>query len=131
MSRQRIHNLASVVRHVPIDNLQIAQSTAHACEVQPLPPKQQKKWLDKSSTEGWSKSQLRVEIRKAKRPKVSEGTTAPEPAGKPTFDTARLQAVYEELVSLEQMALDADVAIDDQIRDARLEVAEAIRILST
>ena len=131
LSRQRLHNLASVVRNVPIENIQIAQTTAHASEVQPLPPKQQKKWLDKSATEAWSVSQLRVELRKAKRPKVSEGTTEPEPVSKTTFDTARLQAVYEELVSLEQMALDADVAIDDQIRDARLEVAEAIRILST
>ena len=131
LSRQRLHNLASVVRNVPIENIQIAQTTAHASEVQPLPPKQQKTWLDKSATEAWSVSQLRVELRKAKRPKVSEGTTEPEPASTPTFDAARLQAVYEELVSLEQMALDSDVAIDDQIRDARLEVAEAIRILST
>ena len=43
LSRQRIHHLASVVRNVPIDNLQIAQSTAHATEVKSLPRKDQKK----------------------------------------------------------------------------------------
>ena len=131
LSRQRLHNLASVVRNVPIENIQIAQSTSHASEVQPLPPKQQKTWLDKSATEGWSTSQLRVELRKAKRPKVSEGTTAPEPAGKPTFDTARLQAVHEELVSLEQMALDADLDIADFIGDARVLVSDAIKAVAT
>ena len=131
LSRQRIHNLASVVRNVSIDNLQLAQSTGHACEVQPLPPKQQKKWLDKSATEAWSVSQLRVELRKAKRPKVSEGTTEPEPVSKPTFDTARLQTVYEELVTLEQMALDADLYIADNIRGARVLVSDAIKAVAT
>ena len=130
LSRQRVHHLASVVRKVPIENLKIAQSTAHATEVKALPRAQQKKWLEKSVTEDWSTSQLRVELRKAKRPKVSEGTTEPEPASAPTFDTARLQAVHEELVSLEQMALDADLSIADRIRDAHLEVNEAIRILA-
>ena len=131
LSRQRIHHLASVVRKVPIENLEIAQSTAHATEVQSLPPQQQKKWLDKSETEGWSKSQLRVELRKAKRPKVSEGTTEPEPVSKPTFDTARLQTVYEELVTLEQMALDADLYIADNIRGARVLVSDAIKAVAT
>ena len=43
LSRQRLHNLASIVRNVPIENLQIAQSTEHAATVQPLPPKQQRR----------------------------------------------------------------------------------------
>ena len=127
LSRQRIHHLASVVRNVPIDNLQIAQSTAHATEVKALPPKQQKKWLDKSATEAWSKSQLRVELRKAKRPKVSEGTTEPEPVSTPTFDIARLQAVYDELDALGQMALDADLDIADFLADACAFVSDAIK----
>ena len=131
LSRQRIHHLASVVRKVPIENLEIAQSTAHATEVQSLPPKQQKKWLDKSEAEGWSKSQLRVELRKAKRPKVSEGTTEPEPAVKPTFDIARLQAVHDELVNLEQMALDADLEIADFIGNARVLVSDSIKVVET
>ena len=112
---------------MPIENLKIAQSTGHATEVQPLPPKQQKKWLDKSVTEDWSTSQLRVELRKAKRPKVSEGTTEPEPASAPTFDIARLQSVYEELIALEQMALDADLDIAGFIADARGLVSDAIK----
>ena len=129
LSRQRLHNLASVVRNVPIENIQIAQSTGHASEVQPLPPKQQKKWLDKSATEAWSVSQLRVELRKAKRPKVSEGTTAPEPSSTPTFDIARLQAVHKELLELQQDALDAEVAIAGHIGEAELLIAEAISIV--
>ena len=127
LSRQRIHNLASVVRHVPIENLQIAQSTAHACEVQPLPPKQQKKWLDKSATEAWSASQLRVELRKAKRPKVGEGTTEPEPAPKKIFDLARLEAVTSEVLELEQLALDVkQEAIADHLSDASSDLRRAI-----
>ena len=122
LSRQRLHNLASVVRNVPIENLEIAQSTAHATEVQALPRKQQQKWLDKSATEGWSKSQLRVELRKAKRPKVSEGTTVPEP----TFDLDRLKRAQVELVTLEQLALDADAEIDGYIRLAHESLANAI-----
>ena len=125
LSRQRIHNLASVVRNVPIDNLQIAQSTAHASEVQPLPPKQQKTWLDKSATEGWSKSQLRVELRKAKRPKVSEGTTESEP----TFDLDRLKRAHVELVTLEQLALDAVAELAGYIRVAHGSLAKAIWIM--
>ena len=128
LSRQRIHHLASVVRKVPIGNLQIAQSTAHATEVKALPEKQQKTWLDKSATEGWSTSQLRVELRKAKRPKVSEGTTEPEPAS-PTFDLDRLKRAQVELVDLEQLALDADVEIDGYIRVAHESIATAIASL--
>ena len=129
LSRQRIHNLASVVRNVPIDNLQIAQSTAHACEVQPLPPKQQKKWLDKSATEGWSKSQLRVELRKAKRPKVSEATTEPEPPPKMQFDRVRLERVATEVLELEQLATDADMkAVADHLSDAYSDLAKAVQL---
>ena len=129
LSRQRIHNLASVVRHVPIENLQIAQSTAHACAVQPLPPSQQKTWLDKSATEGWSTSQLRVELRKAKRPKVSEGTTAPEPPPKKRFDLARLEVVTSEVLELEQLALDVDQeAIADHLSDASSDLKRAIEL---
>ena len=126
LSRQRLHNLASVVRNVPIENIQIAQTTAHASEVQPLPPKQQKKWLDKSATEGWSKSQLRVELRKAKRPKVSEGTTEPEPASAPTFDLDRLKAVRQELLDLQQLALDTNADIEDYLQDAFQAVNNAL-----
>ena len=129
LSRQRIHNLASVVRNVPIDNLQIAQTTGHACEVQPLPPKQQKKWLDKSATEGWSVSQLRVELRKAKRPKVSEGTTEPEAHGTPVFDAARLERVLAEVLELQQLALDADQeSIANHLKDAYADLDKAVAI---
>ena len=114
---------------MPIDNLQIAQSTAHACEVQPLPPKQQKKWLDKSATEDWSVSQLRVEIRKAKRPKVSEGTTEPEPPLKKQFDRDRLERVAMEVLDLEQLALNVNQeAIADHLRDASIDLAKAVEV---
>ena len=128
LSRQRIHNLASVVRNVPIENLQIAQTTGHACEVQPLPPKQQKKWLDKSATEAWSVSQLRVELRKAKRPKVSEGTTEPEPPPKVCFDRARLEWVATEVLKLEQLALDANLElIAAHLSDAHSDLTKAVK----
>ena len=129
LSRQRLHNLASVVRNVPVENLQIAQSTAHASAVQPLPPKQQKTWLDKSATEGWSTSQLRVELRKAKRPKVSEGTTAPEPPPKKQFDRVRLERVATEVLELEQLALDASLeAIADHLSDAYSDLTKAVEV---
>ena len=130
LSPQRIHHLTSVVRHVPIENLQIAQSTAHATEVKALPKNQQKTWLDKSATEGWSKSQLRVELRKAKRPQVSQATSEPEPPPKTLFNVARLERVVTEVIELEQSALDADLTVivghlSDAYQDLTLAVEAA------
>ena len=86
-------------------------------------------WLDKSSTEGWSTSQLRVELRKAKRPKVSEGTTAPEPPPKVHFNRARLERVATEVLELEQTALDADLTvIVGHLSDAYQHLWKAIEV---
>jgi N6-adenosine-specific RNA methylase IME4 len=42
-------------------------------EVASLPPKEQEEWLEKAATEGWSKRELRAEIRASKRRRVIEG----------------------------------------------------------
>ena len=129
LSRQRIHHLTSVIRKVPIENLKIAQSTAHATEVKALPRAQQKKWLEKSVTEDWSTSQLRVELRKAKRPKVSEGTTEPEQPPKKQFDRGRLERVATDVLELEQLALDAGLeAVADHLSDAYSDLTKAIEV---
>ena len=124
LSASRLHHLTSVVRNVAHENLLIAQSTAHATEVKALPPKQQKKWLDKSATEGWSKSQLRVEMRKAKRPQVSQATTEP---AKMLFDRARLERVATEVLELEQRAMDAGLeGVADHLSDAYSDLTKAV-----
>lgn len=72
-SYQTIVNLAYISRHVEEPERQIAPSISHAAEVAPLARPDQTKWLNKANREGWTRQELRQNIKQAKRQKVIDG----------------------------------------------------------
>lgn len=73
LAEQTLHNLGWVSRHVQEEERQISPSVSHSAEVAPLERTEQKEWLEKSRTEGWTARELREEIRAARRTKVIDG----------------------------------------------------------
>lgn len=73
LSFKTIKNLASIYRHTSADARALAPSISHAAEVASLVDDDQKAWLDKAKTEGWTKRDLRLHLRAAQRPRVLEG----------------------------------------------------------
>lgn len=73
LAQQTLENRATLVRKVAEPERQLAPSPSHAAEVTSLPKDEQRKWLKKAKTEGWTRNELRAEIRASKRTKVLEG----------------------------------------------------------
>lgn len=72
LSLKRILNLAAL-RHVEEPERLIAPSPSHAEEVAPLSRPEQTEWLTKAKDEGWSRRELRLNIRATQRRKVIDG----------------------------------------------------------
>lgn len=62
---QTLMNYACVCSKVVFSRRRENLSFSHHYEVASLPAPEQKKWLDKAEEEGWSKSDLRCELRKS------------------------------------------------------------------
>lgn len=73
LSEKTLHNLGYLGRHVGLKARKLAPTPSHAAEVASLPPAEQHEWLSKSRDEGWTRQELRAEIRAAKRRGVIEG----------------------------------------------------------
>lgn len=73
LSRQRLHNLASLVRRVEAPERAIAPSPAHAEVVAKFGRPQQTEWLGKARTEGWTVNELKMNVRAAARRAVIDG----------------------------------------------------------
>jgi N6-adenosine-specific RNA methylase IME4 len=73
LSEKTLTNLAYISRQVVGDARDLAPSLSHAGEVAALPKDEQVEWLDRSRTENWSRRELRVELRTARRRRVVEG----------------------------------------------------------
>jgi len=67
LSRQTLLKLGYMARHLVQEAIDIAPSPAHAEEVAALPPKDQVKFLEQATDQGWTKRELREEIRASKR----------------------------------------------------------------
>jgi N6-adenosine-specific RNA methylase IME4 len=72
LSEKRLKNIRAIgampesVRHPDVD------FSLHE-EVIGLPPREQRQWLDRAQTEGWSLRDLRLELKTAKRPSIVQG----------------------------------------------------------
>lgn len=66
LSHQRLKNLAHTCGRVAPSERAIAPSLEHAAEVADLQPQEQRTWLRKANTEGWNRSEFRMELRAAK-----------------------------------------------------------------
>jgi N6-adenosine-specific RNA methylase IME4 len=73
IARHTAINLAYVARHVEEPEREIAPTLSHAAEVAPLPKDQQRKYLKTAQREGWTRRELRLQIKAEKRPLVLEG----------------------------------------------------------
>ncbi len=73
LAEQTIHNYAHVARKVGPAERAISPSPAHSAAVASLDVTDQREWLDKASTEGWTSRELAVELRAAKRRGIIEG----------------------------------------------------------
>lgn len=73
LSEQTLHNLGYISRRIAEPERAIAPSLSHAAEVAPMDRSDQVRWLDKAKTEGWTRNELRKEIKAASRRKVIEG----------------------------------------------------------
>jgi N6-adenosine-specific RNA methylase IME4 len=73
LARQTLINRAFVARHVDPETRELSPSISHSQEVASLTPAEQRVWLDKAKSEEMSTSELRREIRSAKRRKTIEG----------------------------------------------------------
>ena len=73
LSRKTLLNLASTVRNLDENALEIAPSLSHAAEVMSLEGPEQVEFMDKARTEGWTIPELRAEIRASKRRRVLAG----------------------------------------------------------
>ena len=62
LAEQTLTNAAYVARHVPIQRRRQDVPFSHHAEVASLPPEQQEKWLEKCSTHGLTRDQLRSGI---------------------------------------------------------------------
>lgn len=73
LARQTLHNKLYVSRHVEVSIREISPSMQHSAQVASLEPKQQKRLLEKATTEGLTVRELRQEVKAATRPKIVEG----------------------------------------------------------
>lgn len=73
LSRKTLINLSSVSRRVALPERELAPSIGHSEAVAKLEPAEQREFLTKARTEGWSVSDIRDEIRAASRRRVVDG----------------------------------------------------------
>lgn len=73
---QTLRNYAWVTRRFPASRRRESLSFQHHAEVASLPPAEQDAWLDRAEQRGWSKSQLRQQVRRARDAHESTGATA-------------------------------------------------------
>jgi N6-adenosine-specific RNA methylase IME4 len=74
LSEQRLHDLAYLYRHVAAAERDLAPSVEHARAVAPLPQPEQRKWLKKARTEGWTRREMKQEIQASQKRGVISGT---------------------------------------------------------
>jgi hypothetical protein len=73
LSEQWLHDLAYLCRRVGPDERELAPSVEHARSVAPLSRTEQREWLQKARAEGWTRGEMRVNLRTAKRRGVISG----------------------------------------------------------
>jgi N6-adenosine-specific RNA methylase IME4 len=66
-------NMTYIARHVDEATRELAPSISHAAEVASLDRSEQTSFLERASTEGWTRRELREHVKAAKRPRVLEG----------------------------------------------------------
>lgn len=73
LAEKTLYNLASISRHVEEPERALAPSLSHAAEVASLERPEQTRYLTLARKEGWTRQEMRVQIRNAKRARVIEG----------------------------------------------------------
>lgn len=73
LARHTLVKLAYIARRTPPEIRKIAPSISHAEEVAALPTASQRRFLEKATSEGWTKNELRQHVRAAARREVIDG----------------------------------------------------------
>lgn len=73
LAEQTIHNYGHVARCVAEREREIAPSHSHSAAVASLDAPEQREWLTKARTEGWTAREMAMELRAAKRRGIIEG----------------------------------------------------------
>ncbi|MFY1623840.1 LmbU family transcriptional regulator [Micromonospora sp. WMMD735] len=87
---QTLRNYAWVARKFPIERRRETLSFQHHAEVGSLPPEEQDRWLDLADEFGWSRNELRRNIR-THRQQDAKGGTLMEPLPKLSVTAERVQ----------------------------------------
>lgn len=77
-STEKAYTISSLVKRVARSERELAQSFEHARLVAKLPVGEQRKWLKKSSVEGWGKRELDQELKASQKRGVIKGAAALE-----------------------------------------------------
>jgi len=105
---QTIRNYAWVARQVELPRRRAGLSFQHHAEVAALPAEQQDMWLERAERAGWSRNQLRGNIRQARRPEArsaAELSLLPSIAAEPERIERWRSAAERSHVSLEAWVL--------------------------